>query len=225
MDRINSWPENERPREKFLTLGADKLSNAELLAILLRTGVKGKNAVELARSLLNKFRGLRQLLNADCEALSKTKGLGMAKIVQLKTVLEISSRYLEEKIKEKSWIDSSESAYQLLSQTMRDLDHEIFKVILLNAQNEILKIEDVSRGSLTENTVHPREVISLALKYKAAGLIFAHNHPSGNPRPSRKDKKMTAEFLVICRLMKIRLLDHIIIGDNRYYSFADKGLL
>ncbi len=225
MDRINLWPETERPREKLLIMGADKLSNAELLAIFLRTGTKGKNAVTLARDLLKKFGDLRKLLNANCEDFESIKGLGKAKIAQLKAILELSARYLEEKISKKKWVDSSEGAYRFLSHSMRDADHEIFKVIFLNAQNEIIKIETLSRGTLTQNSICPREIISRALKYKANGLIFAHNHPSGNPKPSRKDKKMTGEFLIICKLMKMRLLDHIIIGNNRYYSFADAGLI
>jgi DNA repair protein RadC len=225
MDKIKSWPKIERPREKLLKLGADKLSDIELLAIFLRTGIKGKNAIELARGLIKKFKNLRNLFNADYEEFKEIKGLGLAKITQFKAILELSSRYLKEKIQEKKWIDSSESVFHFLYHTMRDLDHEIFKIIFLNTQNEIIKIENISRGSLTGNLVSPREVISLALKYKAAGMIFVHNHPSGNPKPSRKDRKMTAEFMIICRLMKIRLLDHIIIGENKYYSFADKGLI
>lgn len=225
MHKISSWPKTERPREKLLEKGAENLSNAELLAIFLRTGARGKNAIEVARSLLAKFGNLRKLLNASYENLKGIKGLGLAKITQLKAILELSSRYLEEETKQKKWLDSPESVYRFLFHSMRDLDQEVFKVIFLNTQNEIIKTEDISRGSLTQNSVYPREVISLALKYKASGLIFVHNHPSGNPKPSRKDKKMTAEFLIICRLMKIRLLDHIIIGNNRYYSFADKGMI
>jgi len=225
MDRITSWPEDERPREKLLKKGADKLSTAELLAIFLRTGTKGKNAVALARQLLKTFGNLRKLLNADYEDFKDIKGLGEAKISQLKAVLELSSRYLEETVLNEKWIDSSDNVHQLLSQSMRDLDYEIFKIVFLNAQNEIVKIETVSRGTLTKNSIDPREVVALALKHKADGLIFAHNHPSGNPRPSGKDKKMTREFYLICRLLKLRLLDHIIIGNNKYYSFADSGLI
>lgn len=225
MDRINFWPETERPREKLLIMGADKLSNAELLAIFLRTGTKGKNAVALARDLLKKFGNLRKLLNASCEDYESIKGLGKAKIAQLKAILELSARYLEEKIPERKLIDSSENVYQFLYHSMRDLDYEVFKIIFLNVQNEIIKIETLSRGTIIQNSICPREVISLALKHKASGLIFAHNHPSGNPKPSRKDKKVTGEFLIICKLMEMRLLDHIIIGNNQYYSFADAGFI
>jgi DNA repair protein RadC len=225
MNKIISWPKTERPREKLLKFGVEKLSNVELLAIFLRTGIKGKNAVELARDLMGKFNNLRELLNAEYDDFKEIKGLGPAKIAQLKAVLELSARYLRENIREKKWVDSSESVFRFLYHTMRDLDHEVFKVLFLNTQNEILETETLSPGTLTGGRVCPRQVISLALKHKAAGLIFAHNHPSGNPSPSRQDKKMTAEFLVICRLMEIRLLDHIIIGDNKYYSFAEKGLV
>jgi DNA repair protein RadC len=225
MSAINSWPPDERPREKLLKIGADGLSTAELLAILLRTGVKGENAVELARHLLIKFKGLRQLLNADNENLKEIKGLGPTKITQLKTILELARRYLEEKLQTKTKLNSSGSLYRFLIFSMRDLDHEIFKVIFLNAQNEVLELETVSRGSLTGGSIYPRDIIISALRHNAVGLIFAHNHPSGNPKPSLKDKKMTAKFLIICRLMEMRLLDHIIIGDNRYYSFSDQGLI
>jgi DNA repair protein RadC len=225
MNTIKNWPEMERPREKLLKAGPDNLSNAELLAIFLQSGTKGKNAVELARDLLKKFGSLRFLFKTNFEDLKKIKGLGPAKISKLEAVLELSARYLKEQIKEKNKFNSPENVYQYLCHTMRDLDHEIFKVIFLNAQNEIIEIKNISRGGLSQNHVSPREVIVHALKYKAARLIFAHNHPSGNPKPSRKDKKMTAEFLIICKLMEMRLLDHIIIGNNRYYSFADEGLI
>ena len=185
----------ERPREKLLKAGPDNLSNAELLAIFLQSGTKGKNAVELARDLLKKFGSLRFLFKTNFEDLKKIKGLGPAKISKLEAVLELSARYLKEQIKEKNKFDSPENVYQYLCHTMRDLDHEIFKVIFLNAQNEIIEIKNISRGGLSQNHVSPREVIIHALKYKAARLIFAHNHPSGNPKPSGKDKKMTAEFL------------------------------
>ncbi|MBI5078617.1 DNA repair protein RadC [Candidatus Saganbacteria bacterium] len=225
MDSIRNWPENERPREKLIKHGAERLSDAELLAIFLRTGIKGKTALELARNLLEKFGGLRKLLNAGFEAFRAVKGLGPAKITQLKAVIELGSRYLKEGMLKKPALASSKSVFRFLYHTMRDLDHEILRVLLLNAQNEIIRMEDIARGSVSRNSIQPRDIISPALKYHADGIMLIHNHPSGSPNPSQKDKKMTAEFFLICRLLKIRLLDHIIIGDNRYYSFADEGML
>lgn len=225
MDTISSWPQDERPREKLLKYGAENLSNAELLAIFLRTGIKGKNAVELARSLLHKFGGLRKLLAADSEELRSIKGLGPSKITQLKAVLELASRYLEEKTRGKKWFDSSENVHRYLSYSMRDLKHEVVKVIFLNAQNEIIEIDVIGKGGITKNTIDPKDILARAIKYNAVGLIFVHNHPSGNPAPSRKDKKMTARFVIICKLMELRLLDHIIIGRNGFYSFANEGLI
>ena len=225
MTTINTWPNDERPREKLLKWGSDRLSNAELLAIFLRTGSKNKNAIELARELLNQFGNLRKILTADYEELREIKGLGTAKITQLKAILALSSRYLEEKTKGGKYYDSAENVYQFLSHSMRDLDYETFKVLFLNTQNQVIKIEEISRGSLTQNNIDPRQVIMLALKNKAIGMIFTHNHPSGNPQPSPQDKKMTAEFIIICKLMKMNLIDHIIIGNNCYYSFADEGLI
>ncbi|NQT30449.1 MAG: DNA repair protein RadC [Candidatus Saganbacteria bacterium] len=222
---IKSLPADERPREKLLEQGADKLSNAELLAIFLRSGVNGKSALDLAHDLLSKFTGLRGLLTLSNDDLIKIKGLGQAKVAKLKAILELSKRYLEESLKPKLCLDSSELVFNFLYHTMRDLDYEIFKVIFLNAQNEVLKIENLFKGSLTKNSVYPREVIKSALQYKSAAMIIAHNHPSGNPHPSPGDLKTTKQLVRICKIMGIEILDHIIVGDNRYFSFADQKLI
>jgi len=225
MNSINNWPESERPRERLLKLGVEKLTDAELLAIFLRTGSRGENALELARNLLERFKNLRQFMLADAEKLKSLKGLGPAKISQLKAILELSSRYLKEEIEKKEWLGSSEAVFRFLYHSMRDLDHEILKIIFLNAQNQIIGLEDIAGKNPVKNSIDPKKIISSSIKHNASGVIFVHNHPSGDPKPSQKDKKMTAKMFLICELMEIKLLDHIIIGDNRHYSFADSGLI
>ncbi len=222
---IRYWPEAERPREKILEQGEEKLSNAELLALFLGSGTAGRSAVDLARELLTQFGGLRGLFKAESADLFKIKGLGTAKIAQLKAIKEINRRYLEEKLEKKSWQSSLSEVLELLYQTMRDLKEERFLAIFLNTQNEIIKIEQLFAGSLTQGAIYPRKIIDLALKYGASALVFIHNHPSGHPRPSAEDKKLTSRLSRLCRELEIRVLDHIIVGDNDHFSFAEKGRL
>jgi DNA repair protein RadC len=222
---IRNRPENERPREKLLIFGPESLSNAELLAIALRTGVAGKSAIQLASDILDDFGGLRGLFAASIEDLSKTKGLKTAKIAQLKASLELSKRFLQEDLKQKPILESSQEVFDYLYQSMRDLDAEVLKVILLNGQNQIIDIVDVFRGSVDSSSIYPREVVKLALKYSASAVVFVHNHPSGAHQPSEGDKTMTRDLVFACMTTGIRIHDHIIIGDNRYFSFADAGLL
>ena len=222
---IRYWPAAERPREKILEQGEEKLSNAELLALFLGSGTAGRSAVDLARELLAQFGGLRGLFKAESADLFKIKGLGTAKIAQLKAIKEINRRYLEEKLEKKSWQSSLSEVLELLYQTMRDLKEERFLAIFLNTQNEIIKIEQLFAGSLTQGAIYPRKIIDLALKYGASALVFIHNHPSGHPRPSAEDKKLTIKLGRLCRELEIRVLDHIIVGDNDHFSFAEKGRL
>jgi DNA repair protein RadC len=222
---IKHWPQNERPRERLLKFGPKALSHAELLAILLRTGIKGKSARRLARELLQQFGGLRGLYSAQDSELMRIKGLGPAKIAQLRAAIELSKRYVEEELKEKHELTHPQQVFELLYHTKRDLPHEEFSLILLNGQNRLIEIVDVGQGSLTSSVVYPREVIKLALKYAAASLIFAHNHPSGNPKPSPQDKTLTQQLVIACQAVGIQVLDHIVIGNNRYYSFTEAGLM
>ncbi|MFW6118439.1 MAG: RadC family protein [Chloroflexota bacterium] len=222
---IRNRPESERPREKLLTFGPESLSNAELLAIALRTGVAGKSAIQLAGDILDDFGGLRGLFAASTEDLSKTKGLKTAKIAQLKAALELSKRFLQEDLKQKPILESSQEVFDYLYQSMRDLDAEVFKVILLNGQNQIMDIADVFRGSVDSSSIYPREVIKLALKYSAPAVVFVHNHPSGSHKPSEGDKEMTKNLVLACMTTGIKVHDHIIIGNNQYYSFADNELI
>ena len=222
---IKSWPAEERPRERLLVHGPGALTTAELLAILLRTGTGGQSAVELARSLLEKAGGLRELDRRAAEELQEAKGLGPAKIAQLKAALELGRRLMAEEKKVLAAVTSSKEVYEWLRPQMQGLTKEVFKVLLLNGNNEILESVTASEGSLTESPVYLRDLVNLANRHRAAALIVAHNHPSGNPRPSPTDKTLTEELVFMGRLLKIRVLDHLIIGENRYYSFADEGLI
>ena len=222
---IANWPVEERPREKLLLKGSESLSNAELLAIFLRIGVKGKSAIDLSQELLSRFGSLRGLYAAPIEELQTILGLGQAKIAQFKAVIEMSKRYLAEGFHNRPYVESSDDVLKFLYQEMRDLDQEVFRIILLNGQNHILNIAEVTRGSLTVAQIYPREIIKLALRYSAAALVFVHNHPSGLAEPSENDKRITRDLVFACLLLGIKVHDHIIIGDNNSFSFADAGLI
>ena len=222
---IANWPAEERPREKLLLKGGDALTNAELLAIFLRLGVKGKSAIGLAEELLSRFGSLRGLYAAPIEELQAVLGLGTAKIAQFMAVIEMSKRYLAEGFADRPYVESSDDVLKLLYQEMRDLDHEIFKVILLNGQNHILKIVEVAKGSLTTARIYPREVVKPALRHSAAAIVLVHNHPSGVAKPSEDDKRITRDLVFACLLIGMKVHDHIIIGDNDKFSFADAGLI
>lgn len=222
---IANWPSEERPREKLLLKGPESLSTAELLAIFLRVGVKGKSAIGLAQELLSRFGSLRELYAAPLEELESVLGMGQAKVAQFKAVIELSKRYLAEGFQNRPYVESSDDILKFLYQEMRDLDQEVFKVLLLNGQNHVLRIEEVAKGTLTAAQIYPREVVKIALRHSAAGLVFVHNHPSGAAQPSEDDKKITRDLVFACRLMGIKVHDHIIIGDNEKFSFADTGII
>ena len=223
---INSWPQEDRPREKLLKNGEHTLSNSELLAIILRTGVKGQSAIDLARGVLEKFKTFRNMGHTDLSHWRKFKGLGTAKIAQIKAAIEIGRRFREEHIREtRPKIKSSKDVAKILMPRMRDLKKEIFKVLLLNSQNRIIGIAEVEEGSVNQANPIIREIFQKALQDFAAFIICVHNHPSGNPQPSQEDKEFTQELVQVGKILLINALDHIIIGDNRYFSFADKGLI
>ena len=224
-DSITNWPEEERPRERLLKSGAHTLTNAELLAILLRVGVKGKSAVDLARQIIREAKGLRGLDKLEAKDLYSIKGLSHAKIAQIKASVELGKRILEEERKIEGVASSSRKAYDLLYPRMRDLKKEVFKVIFLNSQNQVIDIVTAHEGTVTMSSVYVREIINLANKFGAAAMIFAHNHPSGEPKPSNEDEGITEELVFAGRIMKIKVLDHIIIGEKKYFSFADEGLI
>ena len=218
---ITEWPEGERPRERLLKYGPQHLTTAELLGILCRTGVKGRSAVDLGRELLQSFGGLRGLTTAQPQDLRAIKGLGKAKVAQLQAAMELGRRALSEIKRVKGKVQSSRDVYEFLLPQMRDLSREVFQVLLLNGQNQILDLVTASEGSLSESAVYPREVIQVANRHHAAALIFAHNHPSGNPTPSATDKVITEELVFAGKIMRVRVLDHVIIGDGCYASMAE----
>jgi len=215
----------DRPREKLLAFGPSKLTKAELLAIFLRAGIKGKSAVKLASELLNRFDGIRGIFEASNKDLLGIEGLGEAKVAQIKAVHALAEEYLKEKAKTRKVVRNSKEIFDYLYHSMRDRKDEVFKVISLNGQNEILDIVDAFYGTVTSSNIYPRKVIELAIKSNATALIFVHNHPSGNSNPSKYDKEITEELLFACRYAGIRVWEHIIIGGNCYFSFVDEGLI
>ena len=223
---ITDWPEGERPREKLLQRGAASLSDAELLAIFLRTGVRGKSAVDLARELLNHFGGLRPLLDADHGQFCAAKGLGDAKFAQLQAVLEMSSRHLQAQLERESALTSPQLTRNYLSSRLRSYPHEAFGALYLDNQHRIIHFEILFTGTIDGASVHPREVVRAALRHNAAAIIFAHNHPSGVAEPSRSDQSITQQLQQALSLIDVRVLDHIIIGDGTTTtSMAERGLL
>lgn len=222
---IRDWPEGERPREKLLQRGPQALSDAELLAIFLRTGVAGKSAVDLARELVARFGGLRGLLRADQTQFCAAKGLGEAKYVQLQAVLEIARRHLGEALAEPQGLRDPGQAKAFLRARLRDLDHEAFAALFLDTQHRVLAFEVLARGTLNSASVYPREVVKSALRHNAGALIFAHNHPSGVAEPSQADRALTTRLKDALGLVDIRVLDHFVIGEGEPVSFAERGWL
>lgn len=222
---INFWPKEDRPREKLLKKGEHTLSDSELLAILLRTGVKGQSAIDLARKVLEKFKTFRKMSCADLSHWKEFKGLGAAKIAQIKAAIEIGRRFGEETRKNKAKVKSSQDIANILMPRMRDLPKEVFKILILNSQNNIIDIIEAVEGTVDHALPILREIFQKALQNLAASIICVHNHPSGNPQPSPEDKSFTQDLAQAGKILQITVLDHIIIGDNTYFSFADKGLI
>ena len=222
---ISHWPAAERPRERLLALGAKVLSDAELIALFLRTGIAGKSAVELGRELLGRFGGLAGLLSADLAALRKVKGLGNAKLAQLAAILEISRRSLAEELRSRSALTSPQAVRDYLRLTLGGREHEVFVVIFLDAQHRVLATEELFRGTLTQTSVYPREIVKAALKANAAAVIFAHNHPSGVAEPSQADELLTRQLKESLAMVDVKVLDHFIVAGRATLSFAERGLL
>ncbi len=221
---INNWPKDDRPREKLLKCGEQSLSNSELLAILLRTGIKGNSAVDLARKILDKFGTFRNMSHTDIRDWKEFKGLGLAKISQIKAALEIGRRCRENEMSMgKQKITSAKDIVDIVMPQMRDLKTEVFKVVYLDSNNRIIDITDTAVGTVNQAMPIIREIIHSALQKFAASIICIHNHPSANITPSSEDKEFTKELYDAGKLMKIKVLDHLIIGDNEYYSFSDHG--
>jgi len=223
---IKNWPKSDRPREKLMRNGEHTLSNSELLAILLRTGVKGQSAVDLSRKLLDKFKTFRNISSADITHWNGFKGLGIAKISQIKAAIEIGRRFREDEVnQERHKIKTSKDIVNILMPRMRDLKKEVFKVVFLDSQNTIIEIYEVIEGTVNQANPAIRDIFQKALQSYAVSIICVHNHPSRDRTPSRQDKEFTEKLIKAGKVLQINVLDHIIIGDNTYYSFDDEGEL
>ena len=222
---ITDWPLQERPRERLLALGAASLADAELLAILLRTGIKGKSAVDLARQLLGRFGSVGGLLDAGSTNLAETPGVGKAKLAQLRAALELARRALKEEISSRDALSSPRAVRDYLRLVLGGREQEVFVVLLLDAQHRVIACEELFHGTLTQTSVYPREVVKCSLKHNAAAVIFAHNHPSGVAEPSHADEILTRSLKSALALVDIEVLDHFIVAGSRTMSFAERGLL
>ncbi len=222
---IKNWPEDERPREKLFKSGEHTLSNTELIAILLRNGTHGQSAIDLSRKILSKFKTLRNMSHTDIRDWKEFKGLGQAKIAQIKTALEIGKRCMTEKNELKRKIKSSEEVASLFMPRLRDLKKEVFKILLLNTQNRLIDIIEVEEGTVNQANPITREIFQKAIQHFATSIICVHNHPSGTSQPSKEDKELTHALFQAGQALQIEVLDHIIIGDNNYFSFADNKII
>jgi len=222
---INDWPEDDRPREKLLAKGPGYLSDAELLAIFLRTGTRGKSAVDLARALIDKFESLAGLVAASREAFCAIPGLGSAKYAQLQAATELSRRALMAEMKSGINLSSPTAVRDFLRLSIQHRQVEVFVGLFLDAQNRVIAVEELFSGTLTQTSVFPREVVRRALHHNAAGVIFAHNHPSGVAEPSHADETLTQALKEALALIDVRVLDHFVVGRGATLSFAERGLL
>jgi DNA repair protein RadC len=219
---ISDWPLAERPRERLLARGAQALSDAELLAVMLRTGVRGKSAVELGRELLVRFKGIAGLLGAD---LSRVKGLGPAKRAQFAAAVELARRSIEEGLKATPALTSPGAVRDYLKLALGGRQHEVFVCIWLDAQHRVIEYQEAFEGTLTQTSVYPREIVKSALAKNAAAVIFAHNHPSGAAQPSQADELLTRNLRESLALVEVKVLDHFIVAGSQAISFAERGLL
>lgn len=222
---IRDWPAGERPREKLLDKGVAALSDAELLAILLRTGTRGQSAVDLARQVLRNFTSLRKLITADRQTFCAQLGLGVARYAELQAAVEIAKRHMSEILRVGPSLASPRATRDFLASQLRDLEHEVFVCLYLDKRHRLIQYQELFRGTIDGASVHPREIVKLALQRNSAAVIIAHNHPSGVPEPSHADELITQRVKEALALVDIRLLDHIIIGDGASVSLAERGLL
>jgi DNA repair protein RadC len=222
---LRHWPVNERPREKLLKQGAAALSEPELLAILLRNGIAGRNAVDLARDVLQEFRGLRALLCAEPGRFREVRGLGLARYAELQAALEIARRHYQERLESGPCLTSPQATREFLVSRLRDRPYEVFCCLYLDNRHRLTGFDELFRGTIDGASVHPREVVREALAHRAAAVILAHNHPSGVAEPSQADELITTRLRDALALVDIRLLDHLIVGDGSCTSLAERGLL
>lgn len=222
---LTHLPPDARPREKLLARGPQALADAELLALLLRTGIQGTPVLQLAQSLLDRFGGWAGLLAASVQDLGKVKGLGPAKRAEIAAVLEIARRSLNQRLVEKSAMNDVDTVKTYLRLHLGSLGHEVFAVLFLDAQLKLIAMETLFQGSLSHTTVHPREVVKRALALGAGAAILAHNHPSGHPEPSQADEQLTRHLTQALALVDVRVVDHLVVGAHEVVSFAERGLL
>jgi DNA repair protein RadC len=222
---LKDLPADARPREKLLSRGPAALADAELLALLLRTGLAGQGVLQLAQSLLDRFGGLAGLLHADVATLATVKGLGPAKRAELAAVLEIARRVLAHQLAERPLFDHPQRVKDYVALHLAALDHEAFAVLYVDAQHRLIAMETPFRGTLTHTAVHAREIVKRALALNAAAVLFAHNHPSGSAEPSRADELLTQGLKSALQLVEVRVLDHLVVGRGSVMSFAERGLL
>jgi DNA repair protein RadC len=222
---ITNWPATERPREKLLINGAKNLSDAELLAIFLHTGTRGKTALDIARELLGEFGSLKKLLNSAPERLCQTRGIGNAKYALLKAATELGQRYLDETLQIGETLSSSIAAKRFLSHRLKDYPHEVFACLFLNSHHRLLGFEELFHGTINESNVYPREVVKRGLAHNAAKIILAHNHPSGNPTLSQADCDVTLLLQQTLALVEIKVIDHIIVGHHDCLSLVELGYI
>ena len=222
---ISDWPATERPRERLLNCGAERLYDAELLAVFLRTGIQGHTAVDVARGLLTRFGTVSAILAADQAVLCKERGFGLSRYCQLAAVLELTRRALREEMGRRDALGSPGAVRDFLRLKLRDLPHEVFLGLYLDAQNRVIGDEELFRGTLTQTSVYPREIVKRALAHNAAGVILAHNHPSGAAEPSFADEALTRALRQALALVDVKVLDHFVIAGNSAISFAERGLL
>jgi DNA repair protein RadC len=223
--RIADWPVEERPREKLIARGPESLSDAELVAILFRTGMRGRTAVDLARDALKRCGSLSALLTAERGVFQLIAGLGDAKYAQVQAVLEMSRRALRETLDRGPALSSPQAVRDYLRLRLQGRLHEVFVAVFLDAQNRVLEVEELFRGTLTQTSVFPREIVKRALHFNAAAIIFAHNHPSGVAEPSRADEALTQTLKHTLALVDVKVLDHFVVGGDSAMSFAERGLL
>ncbi|MFW5856155.1 MAG: RadC family protein [Bacillota bacterium] len=221
---IKEMPEEERPREKLMKYGADKLSNSELLALIIRTGHKEKTAIRLARDILSFAGGIEQLNDLSVEELKNIKGVGIAKGTQIQALIELSKRFTAASGQSQVKIKSPQDVCKLVMPELRYASQEIFKVILLNIKNQVIAIPEISKGSLNKSMAHPRDVFRVAIRRSSAAIVLVHNHPSGDPEPSKKDIKITKKLAASGDLLGIEVLDHLVIGDGNFVSMKEKQL-
>lgn len=215
----------ERLRERFIEGGIERFTDEEVIEFLLTLGTPRKDVKLEAREALRQYCTLSGVLSAPLDELKKIKGIGEKNVLYLKLVHEVAGRYLRDRVINSAFFNSSKAVYEYLFHSMRDLKREVFKVLFLNRKNELVSDQDVFQGGLTGSAVYPAEIMKLALNSNAAAMVFVHNHPSGDPQPSAEDRNLTRNLVFASQLLSLQVLDHIIIGHNRYFSFADEGVI